>query len=146
MRRASWARIAGVDELIQRCIAGDSDAWRRFVDQAAPVIYAAVRRVLSAPGRASDPDAASDIAQEVFVRLLKDDSRLLRRFDPARASLTTYLTVIAHSTAIDQTRRRAIPTQPLDTAPDPAAAPPRQYRKHWLAEPHPYQHASGNHP
>ncbi len=107
--------------MIDRCITGDQDAWRRFVDRYAPVIYTAVRRVLEKRGRAGDTETANDIAQEVFVRLVREDSRLLRAFDPARASIVTYLTVIAHSTAIDQTRRLRIPTQPLDAVPEPLA-------------------------
>ena len=42
------------------------------------------------------PDAAEDIAQEVFLALLRHP----RRFDPARGSLRTYLIAIARNVAL----------------------------------------------
>jgi len=59
-----------------------------------------------------------DLTQEVFVRLCKDDFRLLRSYDPARASLSTWLTIVARSTARDGLRRRRTETVPLDIVPE----------------------------
>ena len=47
---------------------------------------------------------------------------LLRRFDPAKARLTTYLTVIATSTAIDHLRRSKPQARALDDVPETALA------------------------
>ena len=63
--------------------------------------------------RSSPPCAASratpgeveDLTQEVFLRLCKDDFRLLRSYDPARAGLSTWITIVARSTARDALRR-----------------------------------------
>src|SRR5262249_16429959 len=46
-----------------------------------------------------------DLVQEVFLRLCRDDFRLLRSYDPARARLSTWITIIARSTARDALRR-----------------------------------------
>ncbi len=46
------------------------------------------------------PDRAADVVQEVFLRFW----RAPQRFDPARASLRTYLLVMARGTAIDVVR------------------------------------------
>lgn len=100
-----------MDELLSRCLRGDQDAWCEFVDRYDRVIYAAVRRALERGGAV---ERAPDIAQDVFVRLVRDDFRLLRLFDPAKASLATYLTVIAVSTTRDTLRRRQLTTTPLD--------------------------------
>jgi RNA polymerase sigma-70 factor (ECF subfamily) len=59
-----------------------------------------------------------DLTQEVFVRLCKDDFRLLRSYDPARASLSTWLTIVARSTARDGLRRRRPEAVPLDVVPE----------------------------
>ena len=59
-----------------------------------------------------------DLTQEVFVRLCKDDFRLLRNYDPERASLSTWLTIVARSTARDGLRRRRAETVPLDSVPE----------------------------
>lgn len=110
------------------CIDGCKEAWDGFVDRYSGVIAAAVRRAMGQVGR-SDRPAIDDAIQETFVRLIKHDYRLLRSYDPSRASLTTWLTIVARSTAIDQLRRRrgaAIPiehAEPVDTPTAPADLP-----------------------
>lgn len=95
---------------------GEKPAWDTFVARFAGLIAASVRRVVG-PGGEID-----DIAQDVFLRLCKDDYRLLRQFDPARAGLTTWLTIVARSAAHDAIRRRRAPTQTLDDTPESALA------------------------
>ena len=95
---------------------GNKPAWDGFVTRFAGLIVAAVRRVVG-PGAEVD-----DIAQDVFLRLCKDDYRLLRQYDPARAGLTTWLTIVARSVAHDAIRRRRAPTQTLDDTPEAALA------------------------
>jgi RNA polymerase sigma factor (sigma-70 family) len=97
-------------------IAGDKAAWDHFVVRFAGLIAAAARRVVGPGGE------VEDIAQDVFLRLCKDDFRLLRQFDPARAGLTTWLTIVARSVAHDAVRRRRAPTQSLDETPEAALA------------------------
>ena len=64
-------------------------------------MWAGVRRVL----RGQSEQDIEDAAQDVFVRLLKDNGRLLRSFDPNRASMSTWLTLVSRSTAIDRARK-----------------------------------------
>ena len=77
--------------------AGDRLAWDQFVQWSAPILHGAARRALQRLDRADVEDAV----QDVFVRLCRDDFRLLRTFDPERGSLGTWLGVVAASTAID---------------------------------------------
>lgn len=84
-------------------LAGEKRAWDAFVAAQAPVIYAAVGKKLRVAGHGEDVE---DVAQEVFVKLCRNDFKLLRGFEPARAKLTTFLTVIATTTAIDHLRRQ----------------------------------------
>ena len=84
-------------------LGGEKRAWDAFVAAQAPVIYAAVGKKLRPNGHGDDVE---DVAQEVFVKLCRHDYKLLRGFDPVRAKLTTFLTVIATTTAIDHLRRR----------------------------------------
>ena len=93
------------------CISGRKHAWDAFVQQTAPLIYAAVRRSLQRwPLDAQDVD---DRAQDVYVRLLQDDCRLLKTFDPRRASLSTWLTLVAQSTVRDCMMKRRVQTVAL---------------------------------
>ena len=52
------------------------------------------------------------------MRLCKDDFRLLRSYDPARASLSTWLTIVARSTARDALRRRRAEAVPIESVPE----------------------------
>ncbi len=104
---------------LSRLVAGDKAAWDAFVQRHARVIYAAVQRRLVPAGRAGEAD---DVAQDVFVKLCGRNFHLLRNYDPKRAKLTTWLTVIATSTAIDHLRRQSASTTALDLAPESALA------------------------
>lgn len=91
---------------------GDSAAWEGFVRRYGGLIVAAVR------GLATAQSDVEDLTQEVFVRLCKDGFRLLRSYDPARAGLSTWLTIVARSTARDALRRRRAESVPLENVPE----------------------------
>ena len=101
-----------VDGGLAALIAGDKAAWDAFVRRYAGLIVAAVR------GIAPTPSDVEDLTQEVFVRLCKDDFRLMRSYDPARAGLSTWLTIVARSTARDALRRRRADSVPIDAVPE----------------------------
>ncbi len=90
---------------LEACTAGDPGAWSAFVDCLSGVIVAAVRRTLHGRGARRDVDV-DDAVQEVFVRLVRNEFRLLRSYDPDRAALSTWLTIVARSVTIDHLRRR----------------------------------------
>ncbi len=100
--------------------AGNKRAWDAFVAAAAPLINAVVRRTLSSY-RLGEDDVL-DAAQDVFVRLCARDFRLLKTYDPARAGLGTWLSVVARSAAIDHARRRRQATHALDDVPESVLA------------------------
>lgn len=102
-------------ELIERLLTGDKVAWDDFVGRYAAVIFAAVRRRLVPAGRAEESE---DVAQEVFIRLCARDFRLLRNYDPAKSKITTWLTVVANSSAIDHLRRQKGYHVDLDSVPE----------------------------
>jgi RNA polymerase sigma-70 factor (ECF subfamily) len=91
---------------------GEKPAWDGFVRRYAGLILSAVRPV-ARPGVELE-----DIVQEVFTRLCKDNFRLLKTYDPARAGLSTWLTIVARSTARDMQRRRQPPITPIDSVPE----------------------------
>ena len=91
---------------------GDPASWEAFVRRYGGLIVAAVR------GLASSPGEIEDLTQDVFVRLCKDDFRLLRSYDPARAALSTWLTIVARSTARDALRRKRAEAVPIETVPE----------------------------
>jgi len=97
---------------LQALSRGDKSAWDAFVRRYAGLIVAAVR------GVAHDGSDVEDLVQEVFVRLCKDGFRLVKTYDPSRAGLSTWLTIVARSTARDALRRRQLALTPIDAVPE----------------------------
>jgi RNA polymerase sigma factor (sigma-70 family) len=100
------------DPLPDALLNGEATAWQAFVRRYGGLIVAAVRGTAPAHGD------IEDLTQEVFVRLCKDDFRLLRTYDPGRAALSTWLTIVARSTARDALRRRRLESVPIDVVPE----------------------------
>jgi RNA polymerase sigma-70 factor (ECF subfamily) len=100
------------DALPEALFNGEKTAWEAFVRRFGGLIVAAVRAVSQT---SSDLE---DLTQEVFVRLCKDNFRLLRTYDPTRAGLSTWLTIVARSTARDALRRRRVESVPIDAVPE----------------------------
>ncbi len=111
--------VSGGDADLEALLDGNKAAWDRFVARHAAVIFAAVRRRLVPAGRTSD---AEDVVQDVFVKLCQNDFRLLRSYDASRAKITTWLTVVANSTAIDHLRRLRRRTEDIDAQPEAVLA------------------------
>ena len=97
---------------LQALTRGEKSAWDGFVRRYAGLILSAVRVT------ARHGIDVEDIVQEVFTRLCKDDFRLLKTYDPARAGLSTWLTIVARSTARDMQRRRQPIQTPIDAVPE----------------------------
>ena len=100
------------EPLPEALLNGDGGAWESFVRRYGGLIVAAVRGLAALPGD------VEDLTQEVFVRLCKDDFRLLRSYDPERASVSTWLTIVARSTARDSLRRRRADAVPIEAVPE----------------------------
>ncbi|HZS85331.1 MAG TPA: sigma-70 family RNA polymerase sigma factor [Stellaceae bacterium] len=112
---AAGGRVSAEAELAA-LTRGEKAAWDAFVRRYAGLVMAAVR------GLAQDGSEAEDLVQDVFTRLCKDGYRLLKTYDPARAGLSTWLTIVARSTARDAVRRRRIQGVPIEDAPETAFA------------------------
>ena len=97
---------------LQALTGGDKAAWDAFVRRYAGLLVAAVR------GVARDGADIEDLVQEVFVRLCKDGFRLLKTYDPSRAGLSTWLTIVARSTARDVLRRHHPAVTPIEDVPE----------------------------
>ena len=97
-----------MDDDLKACLRGDKRAWDAFVDRWSPVIFAAVGRILKNRGAGVERSEVEDAAQDVFVRLIKDNYRLLASYDPSRSSLSTWLTLVARSVTIDRCRKRRL--------------------------------------
>lgn len=103
-------------EFVQRCIKGDKLAWNAFVEKYSRLIYNYIHRVLAVQGvnLASPGESAQDLAQEIFLSLLKDNFRKLRTFKGKNGcTLATWLRVVTVHATLDYLRK-ARPLASLD--------------------------------
>ncbi|MBD3263536.1 MAG: hypothetical protein GF375_00355 [Candidatus Omnitrophica bacterium] len=98
----------------KRLLKKDKKAWDAFVERFSGVIHASILKVFNSHTKDFNTQDVEEVVQDVFLRLLKDDCRLLKSYNPHRASLVTWLTIISRSATIDFLRRRKIATTSLD--------------------------------
>jgi RNA polymerase sigma-70 factor, ECF subfamily len=106
-------------ELMRRVALADEAAFEAIYDRFAAHVYGVSLKVLH------DQAQAQEVTQEVFLELW----RQAPRFDPSRASVKTWLAVLAHRRAVDRVRSeqsrsdreerqvRATPSVPADDDP-----------------------------
>ena len=109
----TW-RMSDLDEraLLERCRAGDDDAFSDLVDRYKDLVYAVVTRLVA------DRSQADDLAQEVFLKV----HRGLPYFR-GDARLSTWIYRIVSNVCFEA-RGRRVPETPLDRGPDRAAIEP----------------------
>lgn len=115
---------------LSQCLEGDAQAWHDFVTAYAPVIFTTVRQTIIRHCISYSDADIHDTTQDVFVKLIDKNFRVLRTFDPSRADLKHWLAIIARRVAIDGIRKRRLAVcaedQPqLLAAPEPTEAPAR---------------------
>src|SRR5436309_10826686 len=97
-------------ELIRQMVAGDREAFARFYDRYAPLVFPLIQRILR------ERADASDVLQEVFWEAWQGAAG----YDPARGSPEAWIVTRARTRSIDQIRamrRRAVTfVAPLDDA------------------------------
>jgi RNA polymerase sigma-70 factor, ECF subfamily len=84
------------EELVERAINGEEDAFSEIYDRYRTPVYSTAYRIIQ------DPDAARDATQEIFVKIY----RSLLSFDPRRARFSTWVYRLAANQAIDAWRKR----------------------------------------
>jgi RNA polymerase sigma factor (sigma-70 family) len=98
-----------VNALVRRCVSGDAAAWQEIVQQYHRRIYNICYRF------SGSADDASDLAQEVFIKMY----RTLGSFDTSRASFMTWVTTVTRNLLVDHFRKGKYDriTDSLDAAP-----------------------------
>jgi RNA polymerase sigma-70 factor, ECF subfamily len=95
-------------ELLRACVdQGTEEMWVLFVQTFQPLIVRSISRVVSRYG-ASDPALIDDLVQDTFLRLCKENRRVLREFEARHeTAIFSYIKVIATSVALDHFRARS---------------------------------------
>ncbi|NDV23270.1 sigma-70 family RNA polymerase sigma factor [Desulfovibrio sp. JC022] len=103
-----------VINIIRKCAEGDSVSWNTFVEKYSGIIYFTINNTLKSKLRYYSQHHADDICQNVFLRLVQNDRSLLKRYDPHKAKITTWLMVISRSVTMDFLRKGVYCLAPLD--------------------------------
>lgn len=93
-------------ELLEAVLRGEEKAGDRFAERFASVIRSSAAAALRRYTGAASESALDDVMQDVFLKLWEDGNRRLRAFDPGRASLATYLGVVAYRRAAGWLREK----------------------------------------
>lgn len=118
---APTALTAADRDLVTACLAGAPGAWDAFLARFAGLLAHVVTRTAARRGLALSPHDRDDLVAETILACLRDNAAVLRRF-AGRASLPTYLTVIARRVAVRALRRRHAAGVPAAAA-SPAESP-----------------------
>lgn len=98
--------------VVLRALAGETPALAQLYATYHPLVLRAAQSTL---GRLRLSEAPSELASEVWVRLLDRRCRVLRHFDPARGSFRGFLRMVAWQQAYDvalRWQRRALHEDP----------------------------------
>jgi RNA polymerase sigma-70 factor (ECF subfamily) len=97
-------------DLLRRCLANAPTAWESFLQRFGGLLAFVVTRAAAQRGRTLSVSDRDDLIAEVMVELVRDDAAVLRGF-AGRASLATYLTVIARRVAVRRLLRTVATTR-----------------------------------
>ena len=105
-------------ELVQQLREGQSSgALRLLYQRYSGLVYTLALRMLKRPSE------AEDLTQEVFLNFWKQESLEKHKYDPTKASLSTYLCVIVRSRALNKiasqgSRQRSVDRLKVVTSPE----------------------------
>ncbi len=116
-------------QLLRRCLDHDPGAWNDFVDRFLGLICHVVHHTAHSRSVPLTAEDVEDVCAEILLQVIANDYALLRRFR-GRASLATYLTVVARRVCVRELVRRHFAAELGHTAAhlaatgSEAAAPP----------------------
>lgn len=93
-------------EFVQRCVQGDRQSWREFVDKYSRLIYNYIHSVSRAKGSSLTQENLNDIFQEIFLSLVANNFNKLKSFKAKNgSSLASWLRQVSINAAIDHMRK-----------------------------------------
>ena len=115
-------------EILERTLRRDEKAWGEFLRRYRPLLVRCIQQILS---RCAPHTCAADVEEvyaDVLFKLIGDDMRRLRTFDPSRGTkLSSWLTTIATRAAYDALRssgRRPLTGLDVGALDEPCARTP----------------------
>jgi len=94
-------------DLLQRCLEHRPGAWAQFVDRFMGLIWRVVEHTAYCRSMPLGTEEIEDICAQIMAKIVENDYAVLRRF-AGRASLTTYLAVVARRICVQELIQRAL--------------------------------------
>ncbi len=113
VERGGLVNGVDLDGLLTRVADGDRDAFDKFYDASADLVFGIARRVVI------DRDLAAEVTQEIFLEVW----RKAQSFDASRGSARSWVAVMAKRRAIDVVRSNQAARDREDAQPAGAAEP-----------------------
>jgi RNA polymerase sigma-70 factor (ECF subfamily) len=111
-------------ELLKRCLGHEPGSWNEFVDRFLGMFYHVIHYTAHLRSVILQPEDVEDVAAEILMQIIANDYKLLREFR-GKASLATYLTVIARRICTHELTRRTVVNKPLPVEAPAAREQPR---------------------
>ena len=108
--------VAPIDQLIERCLAGDQQAWEAIVQQHRRRVFNVAYKFVG------KHDEAEDLTQDIFLKLFKS----LDTFD-RRANFQTWLISVSRNLCIDHYRSVRKERETIDRGVDPNQLTPESH-------------------
>lgn len=110
-------------ELLRRCLAKQPGAWNDFVDRFLGLIFHVVQHTAHLRSMPLKPEDTEDLASEVLLQIVANDYAVLKQFR-GLSSLSTYLTVIARRSCVQELARRMAAREVQTASPPPEPVEP----------------------
>ena len=94
-------------DLVKRCLANQSGAWKDFVDRNLALIYHVIQNTAFLRSVPLQPGDVEDLVADILLQIVSGDFAILRNFK-GESSLATYLAVIARRICVHKLANRAI--------------------------------------
>ena len=108
--------VAPIDQLIERCLAGDQQAWEQIVQQHRRRVFNVAYKFVG------KHDEAEDLTQDIFFKIFKS----LETFD-RRANFQTWLISVSRNLCIDHYRSVRKERETIDRDVDPGDLSPTSH-------------------
>lgn len=105
LRRQSLTPLPTDEELLERCLNHEKQAWDAFVDRYLRLIYSVVYDTLRRHGEPCSPERVDGLFGDVFLALYDHNYRKLRQWN-RRCSLASWVRLVAASTVVDKLRKK----------------------------------------
>lgn len=93
-----------MDKLIERCIAGDKNAFNDFITQYTRLVFSTIKQIFNKYSFSYNNNDLEDLHNSLFLSFMENDFKKLKQFK-GNSQFSTYLRVVTVRFTLDHLRR-----------------------------------------